>query len=85
LISYFTVGPKEVRAWTIEQGWKAPKAASVIHTDFERGFIRAEVISYQDYVSHASEAACRADGVLRQEGKEYLVKDGDVVHFLFNV
>ncbi|MBI4803627.1 MAG: redox-regulated ATPase YchF [Desulfovibrio sp.] len=85
LISYFTVGPKEVRAWTIEQGWKAPKAASVIHTDFERGFIRAEVISYQDYVSHANEAACRAAGVLRQEGKEYVFKDGDVVHFLFNV
>jgi len=85
LISYFTVGPKEVRAWTIEQGWKAPKAASVIHTDFERGFIRAEVISYQDYVTHASEAACRAAGVLRQEGKEYVFKDGDVVHFLFNV
>jgi len=85
LISYFTVGPKEVRAWTIEQGWKAPKAASVIHTDFERGFIRAEVISYQDYISNASEAACRAAGVLRQEGKEYQVKDGDVIHFLFNV
>jgi len=85
LISYFTAGPKEVRAWTIEQGWKAPKAASVIHTDFERGFIRAEVISYADYVSHASEAACRAAGVLRQEGKEYQVRDGDVMHFLFNV
>jgi hypothetical protein len=85
LVSYFTVGPKEVRAWTIEQGWKAPKAASVIHTDFERGFIRAEVISFADYVSHKTEAACRAAGVLRQEGKEYVVKDGDVVHFLFNV
>ena len=85
LISYFTAGPKEVRAWTIEEGWKAPKAASVIHTDFERGFIRAEVISYEDYVSYASEAACRAAGVLRQEGKEYQVKDGDVMHFLFNV
>ncbi|MFZ5425753.1 MAG: redox-regulated ATPase YchF [Thermodesulfobacteriota bacterium] len=85
LISYFTVGPKEVRAWTIEQGWKAPKAASVIHTDFERGFIRAEVISYQDYVANGTEAACRAAGVLRQEGKEYPVKDGDVIHFLFNV
>jgi len=85
LISFFTAGPKEVRAWTIEQGFKAPKAASVIHTDFERGFIRAETISYQDYVSHASEAACRAAGVLRQEGKEYQVRDGDVMHFLFNV
>lgn len=85
LVSYFTVGPKEVRAWTIEDGWKAPKAASVIHTDFERGFIRAEVISFADYTAHATEAACRAAGVLRQEGKEYAVKDGDVVHFLFNV
>ncbi|GFK93406.1 Ribosome-binding ATPase YchF [Fundidesulfovibrio magnetotacticus] len=85
LVSYFTVGPKEVRAWTIEQGWKAPKAASVIHTDFERGFIRAEVIAYQDYTAHRTEAACRAAGVLRQEGKEYVVKDGDVMHFLFNV
>jgi len=85
LISYFTVGPKEVRAWTIEDGWKAPKAASVIHTDFERGFIRAEVISYTDYIAQGTEAACRAAGVLRQEGKEYVVKDGDVVHFLFNV
>jgi len=85
LASYFTVGPKEVRAWTIEQGWKAPKAASVIHTDFERGFIRAEVIAYADYVTHKTEAACRAAGVLRQEGKEYVVKDGDVMHFLFNV
>ena len=85
LLSYFTVGPKEVRAWTIEEGWKAPKAASVIHTDFERGFIRAEVIGYADYVAQRTEAACRAAGVLRQEGKEYVVKDGDVVHFLFNV
>ena len=85
LLSYFTAGPKEVKAWTIEQGWKAPKAASVIHTDFERGFIRAEVIAYQDYVSHGSEAACRSVGLLRQEGKDYVVRDGDVVHFLFNV
>ncbi len=85
LCSYFTVGEKEVRAWTIHEGWKAPQAAGVIHTDFERGFIRAEVISYVDFVQHKSEAACRSVGVLRTEGKEYIVKDGDVVHFLFNV
>lgn len=71
LCSYFTAGPDEVRAWTIHKGWKAPQAAGVIHTDFERGFIRAEVISYADYMSHESEAACRSDGVLRVEGKEY--------------
>ncbi len=85
LCSYFTVGEKEVRAWTIHKGWKAPQAASVIHTDFERGFIRAEVISYDDFIKHKSEAACRTVGVLRTEGKEYIVKDGDVMHFLFNV
>lgn len=85
LCSYFTAGPDEVRAWTIRQGWKAPQAAGVIHTDFERGFIRAEVISFEDYMSHENEAACRADGVLRVEGKEYAVRDGDVMHFLFNV
>ena len=85
LISYFTAGPDEVRAWTIHDGWKAPKAAGVIHTDFEKGFIRAEVISYADYMSHENEAACRADGVLRVEGKDYVVQDGDVMHFLFNV
>ena len=85
LCSYFTAGPDEVRAWTIHTGWKAPQAAGVIHTDFERGFIRAEVISFADYMSHESEAACRADGVLRVEGKEYVVQDGDVMHFLFNV
>lgn len=85
LASFFTAGPDEVRAWTIHKGWKAPKAAGVIHTDFEKGFIRAEVISYNDYMSHQSEAACRADGVLRVEGKDYVVQDGDVMHFLFNV
>lgn len=85
LCSYFTAGPKEVRAWTIHQGWKAPQGAGVIHTDFERGFIRAEVIAYDDYVKHGAEAKCRAAGVLRVEGKEYVLKDGDVVHFLFNV
>ncbi len=85
LISYFTAGVKEVRAWTIHDGDKAPQAAGVIHTDFERGFIRAEVISYAHYIEHGSEAKCRSEGVLRVEGKEYVVKDGDVVHFLFNV
>ncbi|EGJ49188.1 redox-regulated ATPase YchF [Desulfocurvibacter africanus] len=85
LISYFTAGVKEVRAWTIRKGWKAPQAASVIHTDFERGFIRAEVIAYGDYMACGSESACRSKGLLRVEGKEYEVKDGDVMHFLFNV
>lgn len=85
LICYFTVGEKEVRAWTLADGSKAPQGAGVIHTDFERGFIRAEVISYADYTTHGSEAACRAAGVLRSEGKEYVVNDGDIIHFLFNV
>ena len=85
LASYFTAGPKEVRAWTIERGWKAPKAAAVIHNDFERGFIRAEVIAYADYIAHKGEAGARASGCLRTEGKEYAVQDGDVMHFLFNV
>jgi ribosome-binding ATPase len=85
LVSYFTVGPKEVRAWTIRRGWKAPKAASVIHTDFEKGFIRAEVIAYADYLTHGGEQGCRSAGVLRVEGKEYVVQDGDVMHFRFNV
>ena len=85
LISYFTAGEKEVRAWTIHKGYKAPQAAGVIHTDFERGFIRAEVIAYDDYVALGSESAARSAGVLRTEGKEYIMKDGDVVHFLFNV
>jgi GTP-binding protein YchF len=85
LASYFTAGPKEVRAWTIEQGWKAPRAAAVIHQDFERGFIRAEVIGYEDYVKHNGEAGARSVGALRTEGKDYEVRDGDVMHFLFNV
>ena len=85
LASYFTAGPKEVRAWTIPAGSKAPQAAGVIHTDFERGFIRAEVIAFDDYIRLGSEAAARSAGVLRVEGKEYAVKDGDVMHFLFNV
>ncbi|EFL49467.1 GTP-binding protein YchF [Solidesulfovibrio fructosivorans JJ]] len=85
LISFFTAGPKEVRAWTITAGEKAPAAAGQIHSDIERGFIRAEVIGYDDYIKHQSEAKCRAAGVLRQEGKDYVMADGDVVHFLFNV
>ena len=85
LQTYFTAGVQEVRAWTIEQGWKAPQAASVIHTDFERGFIKAEVIAYEDFINYGSEAACRDNGRLRIEGKEYGVKDGDVMHFRFNV
>ncbi len=85
LASYFTVGPKEAHAWTFEIGQKAPQCAGIIHTDFERGFIRAEVIAYEDYVKHETEAACRATGTMRTEGKEYVVQDGDVVHFLFNV
>lgn len=84
-ITYFTVGVKEVRAWTITKGTKAPGAAGEIHSDFEKGFIRAEVIAYNDYVEHKTEAACRAVGKLRVEGKEYVVKDGDCMHFLFNV
>lgn len=85
LISYFTAGEKEVRAWTIQKGWKAPQAAGVIHTDFEKGFIRAEVIAYDDYIRLQSEAAARQAGLLRTEGREYVVADGDVMHFLFNV
>lgn len=85
LISYFTAGVKEVRAWTIHDGDKAPQAAGVIHTDFERGFIRAEIVGYENYVQFGSEAKCRTEGVLRVEGKEYVMKDGDVAHFLFNV
>jgi GTP-binding protein YchF len=85
LQTYFTAGVQEVRAWTIHEGWKAPQAASVIHTDFEKGFIKAEVISYDDFVKYGSEAAAREVGRLRIEGKEYVVKDGDVMHFRFNV
>lgn len=85
LITYFTAGVKEVRAWTIHRGDKAPQAAGVIHTDFEKGFIRAEVISYADYVLYGSESAAREVGRLRVEGKEYVVNDGDVMHFRFNV
>jgi GTP-binding protein YchF len=85
LETYFTAGLQEVRAWTIGNGWKAPQAASVIHTDFEKGFIKAEVIAFEDFIKLKSEAACRENGKLRIEGKEYIVKDGDVMHFRFNV
>jgi len=85
LITFFTVGPKEARAWTVERGSKAPRAAGEIHTDFERGFIRAETIAFDDYVALNGEAGARDAGKLRQEGKEYVVKDGDVLHFKFNV
>ena len=79
------MGEPEVRAWTIRKGDKAPRAAGVIHTDFEKGFIRAEVIKYNDFISLGSESACRAAGKLGSEGKEYVVQDGDIMHFLFNV
>ncbi|MEW6501579.1 MAG: redox-regulated ATPase YchF [Thermodesulfobacteriota bacterium] len=85
LITYFTVGEKETRAWTIPKGAKAPQAAGVIHTDFERGFIRAEVIAYNDFIACGSEAAAREKGLLRSEGKEYVVQDGDCITFRFNV
>jgi GTP-binding protein YchF len=85
LETYFTAGVQEVRAWTIGNGWKAPQAASVIHTDFEKGFIKAEVIAFDDFIKYKSEAACRENGKLRIEGKEYIVKDGDIMHFRFNV
>ena len=83
--TYFTAGEKEVRAWTITAGDTAPQAAGVIHTDFEKGFIRAEVMAYEDFIELGSEAKCREAGKLRVEGKEYLVKDGDIMHFRFNV
>lgn len=85
LCSYFTVGQKEARAWTFEKGIHAPEAAGIIHTDFEKGFIRAEVISYSDYVGLGGENKCKESGKMRLEGKEYVVKDGDVIHFRFNV
>jgi GTP-binding protein YchF len=85
LETYFTAGKKEVRAWTFHKGWKAPKAASVIHTDFERGFIKAEVYSFEDLIKHGTEAKVKEAGRFRIEGKEYIVQDGDIVHFRFNV
>ncbi len=85
LETFFTVGPKEARAWTVRIGAKAPEAAGVIHTDFEKGFIRAETIAYDDYVSCGGEQGAKESGKMRQEGKEYVVQDGDVMHFKFNV
>ena len=85
LVTFFTVGPKEAHAWTVEKGAKAPQAAGVIHTDFEHGFIRAETISYADFVACKGEAGAKEAGRMRLEGKEYVVLDGDIFHFLFNV
>ncbi|HYE52349.1 MAG TPA: redox-regulated ATPase YchF [Azospirillaceae bacterium] len=85
LLTFFTVGPKEARAWTVRRGAKAPEAAGVIHTDFERGFIKAETIDYDSYVALGGEQGCKDAGKMRMEGKEYLVKDGDIFHFRFNV
>lgn len=85
LQTYFTAGVQEVRAWTFERGWKAPQCAGVIHTDFEKGFIRAEVIKYNDFIALGSEAACKEAGKMNVEGKDYIVQDGDIMHFRFNV
>ena len=85
LLTFFTAGPKETRAWTVKKGAKAPQAAGVIHTDFEKGFIRAQTIAYDDYVSLGGEVAAKEAGKARDEGKEYLVQDGDVMLFKFNV
>jgi len=85
LQTYFTCGVQEVRAWTFGRGWKAPQCAAVIHTDFEKGFIRAEVIKYEDFTTLGSEAACKEAGKMNVEGKEYVVTDGDIMHFRFNV
>jgi ribosome-binding ATPase YchF (GTP1/OBG family) len=85
LQTYFTAGPKEVRAWTVRIGATAPQAAGVIHTDFERGFIRAEVIAFNDYVALKGEQGAKEAGKMRLEGKDYIVRDGDVMHFRFNV
>jgi len=85
LHTYFTAGKKEVRAWTIPTGASAPQAAGVIHTDFEKGFIRAEVTAYEDFIAHRGEQGAKDAGKWRLEGKDYIVQDGDVVHFRFNV
>ena len=85
LQTYLTAGPKEARAWTIKQGWSAPQAAGVIHTDFQRGFIKAEIVSFDDLVATGSMAEAKAKGKVRMEGKEYIMQDGDVVEFRFNV
>ena len=85
LITFFTVGPKEARAWTVPRGASAPEAAGAIHTDFQRGFIRAETIAYTDFLALGGEAAAKDAGKMRAEGKDYVVQDGDVFHFRFNV
>ena len=85
LETFITAGPMEVKAWTYHKGWKAPQCAGVIHSDFEKGFIRAEVIKYDDYIKYGSEAAVREAGKLGVEGKDYVVQDGDIMHFRFNV
>ena len=85
LVTFFTAGPKEARAWTVEKGSKAPQAAGVIHSDFERGFIRAETIAYEDFVAFGGEAGAKEAGKMRSEGKDYVVQDGDVMLFRFNV
>jgi GTP-binding protein YchF len=85
LQTYFTAGEKEVRAWTVKRGATAPQAAGVIHTDFERGFIRAETVAYDDYINYRGEVGAREQGKLRLEGKDYIVREGDVLHFRFNV
>ena len=85
LETYFTAGVQEVRAWTYEKGWKAPQCAGVIHTDFEKGFIRAQTISFEDFITYKGEQGAKEAGKMRAEGKDYIVKDGDVMNFLFNV
>jgi ribosome-binding ATPase YchF (GTP1/OBG family) len=85
LLTFFTVGPKEAHAWTVRRGAKGPEAAGAIHTDFERGYIRAETIAYEDFITCNGEAGAREVGKMRQEGKDYVVADGDVFHFKFNV
>jgi ribosome-binding ATPase len=85
LVTFFTAGPKESKAWTVRRGAAAPEAAGVIHTDFERGFIKAETIDYESFIKYNGEAGAREAGKLRQEGKDYIVHDGDIFHFRFNV
>ena len=85
LVTFFTVGPKEARAWTVHRGARAPEAAGVIHTDFERGFIRGETIAYEDFIACGGEQGAKEAGKMRAEGKEYVVQDGDIFHFRFNV
>ncbi|HLJ65414.1 MAG TPA: DUF933 domain-containing protein, partial [Stellaceae bacterium] len=85
LITFFTIGPKEAHAWTVAKGTKAPQAAGVIHSDFEKGFIRAETIAYGDFIAHGGEQGAREAGRMRLEGADYLVADGDILHFRFNV